>query len=62
MLCAYVAATRSLVDSIRLICKQRLIEFYSSCGFSLIGASKVHHGHDQWFDMVLFTSTNNKQQ
>lgn len=39
--------------SIRLVCKQHLISFYSKSGFRLIGKSELEHGQDSWYDMAL---------
>eukprot|EP01117_Protostelium_nocturnum_P020155 TRINITY_DN8946_c0_g1_i2.p1 TRINITY_DN8946_c0_g1~~TRINITY_DN8946_c0_g1_i2.p1 ORF type:complete len:127 (-),score=54.46 TRINITY_DN8946_c0_g1_i2:501-881(-) len=43
---------RNQLKSIQLLCKSNLIPFYQSCGFQLIGESKVEHGKEQWFDMI----------
>lgn len=39
--------------SIRLLCKQYLIKFYSSVGFQFIGESNVIIGKDAWYEMVI---------
>ena len=41
------------LKEIRLICKSRLLRFYTSAGFSLLGPSAVVHGLDPWFDLSL---------
>jgi hypothetical protein len=38
------------LKAIVLICKQTLVHFYTSCGFALVGPSKVQHGVDPWFE------------
>lgn len=42
------------VKAILLLCHDYLIDFYKSCGFELLGPSKVSHGKDLWYDMQLF--------
>jgi predicted GNAT family N-acyltransferase len=58
MMRAYVrdieARCSERLASIRLLCKQHLIEFYQSVGFQLLGKSDVEHGQDQWFEMVKY--------
>ena len=39
--------------SIRLLCKQHLIEFYSLNNFRLRGESNVEHGKDTWYEMSI---------
>jgi hypothetical protein len=34
--------------SIRLLCKENLIQLYEKAGFTLIGPSDVVHGQDMW--------------
>mmetsp|Transcript_13580 Transcript_13580/g.21751 ORF Transcript_13580/g.21751 Transcript_13580/m.21751 type:complete len:173 (+) Transcript_13580:61-579(+) len=60
MMTKYVEEVKTLKSSssttankIALICKENLVKFYSSCGFTLIGPSEVCHGKDPWFDMSM---------
>ena len=50
---AYVAQSLPHIKHYHLLCKEHLIEFYRSAGFSLIGESAVVLGTDPWFDMSL---------
>jgi len=47
----YVQQTSPQIQSVQLICKEVLIPLYVSAGFTLVEASLVVHGQDQWFDM-----------
>eukprot|EP00746_Dinoflagellata_sp_MGD_P053723 gnl/MRDRNA2_/MRDRNA2_23586_c0_seq1.p1 gnl/MRDRNA2_/MRDRNA2_23586_c0~~gnl/MRDRNA2_/MRDRNA2_23586_c0_seq1.p1 ORF type:complete len:193 (-),score=39.77 gnl/MRDRNA2_/MRDRNA2_23586_c0_seq1:25-603(-) len=54
MLQEYMKAVRSTVPQLQrilLLCKNHLIPFYESCGFTNLGESKVVHGQDKWYDM-----------
>ena len=39
------------VQSIHLLCKEGLVELYTTAGFQLLGPSSVVHGKEQWFEM-----------
>lgn len=41
------------VELILLICKEYLLTFYSTCGFTLVGPSDVVHGKEKWFEMKI---------
>lgn len=51
----YLRQVRSCSDAshvrgVRLISKAHLIPFYESCGFTLVGPSKVVHGAETWYE------------
>ena len=48
-----VNSVMNTLKSIRLVCKKHLIDFYSNCGFKLIGKSDLVHGKDPWYAMVI---------
>ena len=49
----YVQQSTPQAKRLALICKQYLVDFYSSCGFQMVGPSPVVHGQDAWFEMKL---------
>ena len=49
----YVKQSTPQAARLALICKQDLVEFYSCCGFEMVGPSPVVHGQDPWFEMKL---------
>lgn len=40
------------VESVRLICKEDLVNLYEVAGFYTVGPSKVVHGQDPWLEMA----------
>lgn len=38
--------------SIRLLCKEKLLHWYTSMSFVSLGPSSVHHGQETWFELV----------
>jgi ribosomal protein S18 acetylase RimI-like enzyme len=66
MLQQYTASVRreqgTALKAIVLICKQNLVHFYTSCGFALVGPSKVQHGADPWFECRMKLDDNEQQQ
>eukprot|EP00239_Pterosperma_sp_CCMP1384_P007878 CAMPEP_0197855514 /NCGR_PEP_ID=MMETSP1438-20131217/26783_1 /TAXON_ID=1461541 /ORGANISM="Pterosperma sp., Strain CCMP1384" /LENGTH=194 /DNA_ID=CAMNT_0043470653 /DNA_START=232 /DNA_END=816 /DNA_ORIENTATION=+ len=56
MLKSYIQFVQASTPSIRriaLICKEYLVEFYTSCGFEMVGPSDIVHGKDPWFEMSI---------
>jgi len=52
ILSAYLEFVRTTgVQSVSLIAKQYLVDFYQACGFELRGPSPVVHGRDAWFEL-----------
>ena len=41
------------IDYILLLAKAKLLEFYVSCGFSVLRVSPIVHGKDNWFELAL---------
>ena len=41
------------IDRIMLLSKEYLLQFYISCGFSLVSRSRVQHGQERWYEMQL---------
>jgi len=41
------------IDRILLLSKEYLLQFYISCGFSVISRSRVQHGLERWYEMQL---------
>ena len=55
MLTRYVQcmeADRS-IDKIMLLSKEYLLQFYMSCGFSVVSRSRVQHGQERWYEMQM---------
>jgi len=41
------------IDRIMLLSKEYLLQFYISCGFSVVSRSRVQHGQERWYEMQL---------
>lgn len=41
------------IDQIMLLSKEYLLQFYMSCGFSVVSRSRVQHGQERWYEMQL---------
>ncbi|MGN1182083.1 MAG: GNAT family N-acetyltransferase [Faecalibacillus sp.] len=49
----YIEKRKNQIEGFVLTCKDHLIPFYQSCGFSFEKVSKSTHGDAKWNDMIL---------